>query len=84
MTNIHGHDVIEKILAAKEGFTRRSLEEAIIGWFGAEARFFTCSAEGMTAAELIVFLEERGKFMPADAGFTVNPEKVCSHGGDHD
>ena len=77
--NIHGHEVLEMILDAKQAFTKKSLEEAIIKKFGDDARFHTCSAEGMTAHELIDFLEARGKFVPACGGFTTAADKICKH-----
>ena len=76
---VHGHEVIAMILESKQPYTRESLATAIIARFGLATRFHTCSAEGMTAAELVTFLEERGKFMPLDDGFTVDPARVCSH-----
>ena len=42
-------------------------------------RFYTCSAENLTAQGLIDFLQEHGKFMPMDDGFTVDTDKVCEH-----
>ncbi len=60
--------------------SRQELVEAIISKFGPDERFYTCSADGMTASELVDFLEARGKFMPAvTAGFTVDKSKVCNH-----
>ena len=53
--------------------------KAIIAHFGADELFHTCSVEGMTASELVDFLAERGKFMPASAGFTVDSSKICNH-----
>ncbi len=79
-TQIHGHDVIAMMMESPVPYTRDSLTQAIIARFGAETRFYTCSAEGMSAVELVEFLESRGKFMPAgDLGFQVNPERVCKH-----
>jgi probable metal-binding protein len=78
-TQVHGHDVIDMMMAAPQPYTRESLTAAIIERFGADTRFHTCSAEGMTAAELVAFLESRGKFMPAGAGFRVDPTQVCQH-----
>ena len=37
------------------------------------------SAENMDADELIVFLKQKGKFMPVENGFTVDITKVCNH-----
>lgn len=75
----HGHEV----LAMMQGhsYTEKSLLEAIIEKFGAEDRFYTCSAENLTAQGLIDFLKEHGKFMPMDAGFTVYTSKVCENEG---
>ena len=60
-------------------YTEKSLLEAIIEKFGPEERFYTCSADNLTARGLIDFLKERGKFMPAEDGFTVDESKVCEH-----
>ncbi|MFM8335507.1 MAG: YecH family metal-binding protein [Opitutaceae bacterium] len=76
---IHGHEVIAMILASRLAYTRESLINAIRARFGPETRFYTCSAAGMDAAELVRFLEARGKFMPAEGGFTVDPARVCKH-----
>lgn len=80
MDSIHGHDVIEMIQTAGRPFTRSELVTAISGKFGDGARFHTCSAEGMTADELVTFLMAKGKFVIAeDAGMTIDPAKVCQH-----
>lgn len=67
------------ILESKQSYTRESLARAIIARFGPDTRFFTCSAAGMTAPEIVQFLESRGKFMPSGDGFTINPGRVCQH-----
>ncbi len=67
------------IRESPETFTRDSLVAAIVARFGATTRFFTCSAEGMTAAELVDFLDHRGKFMPQGEGITVDPARICRH-----
>lgn len=76
---IHGHDVIAMMLESNQAFSRSSLTAAIEGRFGRSARFYTCSAENMTAGELVDFLESRGKFIPHEGGFTVDPARVCQH-----
>lgn len=76
---IHGHEVLQ-MMEGNSYAGRKELVEAIISKFGPDERFYTCSAEGMTASELVDFLEAKGKFMPADAaGFTVDKSKVCNH-----
>lgn len=79
LTQVHGHDVIDLMRASTQPFTRESLAAAIVERFGPEARFFTCSAEGMTAVELIECFEARQKFKPAGAGFVFNPDRACQH-----
>jgi probable metal-binding protein len=78
-TEVHGHEVIAMILESQQAYTRESLARGIVDRFGAETRFFTCSAAGMTAPELVQFLESRGKFMPLADGFTIDPDRVCQH-----
>ena len=76
---IHGHDVMRMMLDNGESYTKDTLRDAIIDSFGEETRFYTCSAENMTASELVEFLANRGKFIEMGAGFTTTPEKICSH-----
>lgn len=75
----HGHEVLH-MMQGHSYATKQQLIDAIIQKFGADELFYTCSAEGLTAAQLVDFLEARGKFMPA-AGedFTVDITKVCNH-----
>jgi probable metal-binding protein len=80
MTNqTHGHEVMQMMVESGAAYTRASLEAAIKERFGADARFYTCSAEGMTAAELIEFLAQRGKFIEKADGFSTAPDKICNH-----
>lgn len=78
-TQIHGHDVIDFMIAAKMPFARATLLEAMQVKFGPEARYHTCSAENMTADQLIDFLAQRGKFKGSAAAFTVDTDRVCRH-----
>lgn len=77
--SVHGHEVMDAMLAAGRLFTRDTATEFIIATFGHGARYHTCSAEGMTATELIDFLTARGKFVGTEEGFTVNTHRVCQH-----
>ena len=51
-TQIHGHDVLDMMTASGATYTRASLAAAIHAKFGPDARYHTCSAEGMTAEQL--------------------------------
>lgn len=76
---IHGHEVLH-MMEGKTYLSAEMLEQEIIMRFGHQARFYTCSAENMTAKELVVFLQERGKFMPSgNSGFTVDKTSICDH-----
>ncbi|WP_059215714.1 YecH family metal-binding protein [Escherichia albertii] len=73
MESIHGHEVLNMMIESGEQYTHASLEAAI------KARFHTCSAEGMTAGELVAFLVAKGKFIPSGDGFSTDPGKICRH-----
>lgn len=79
MASIHGHEVLNMMLESGERYSEKSLEAAICSRFGNEARFHTCSAEDMTAAQLVAFLASRGKFIPAEEGFSTHESKICRH-----
>ncbi len=53
MDSIHGHEVLNMMIESGEQYTHASLEAAIKARFGEQARFHTCSAEGMTAGDCI-------------------------------
>lgn len=76
---VHGHEVLRMMLESREGYDEKNLERAIAERFGSETRFYTCSADNMTAAELIRFLMERGKFVAGKKGFTTERSKICDH-----
>ena len=79
MDSIHGHEVLNMMIESGEQYTHGSLDAAIIAGFGEEARFHTCSAEGMTAGELVAFLAAKGKFIPSKDGFSTDQSKICRH-----
>jgi probable metal-binding protein len=76
---IHGHEVMQMMIEGGKAYTKETLRPAIIERFGADARFYTCSAENMTPDELIAFLGSRGKFGAAGEGFSTATDKVCDH-----
>lgn len=79
MESIHGHNVLNMMLESGEQYTMESLEAAIQSRFGAQARFHTCSTENMSASELVAFLQQKGKFIPLEAGFKTAASKICRH-----
>ncbi|MCG8708929.1 YecH family protein [Brenneria sp. 4F2] len=77
MPSIHGHEVLQMMIGSGEAFSTAQLIAAIEKHFGREARFHTCSATDMTAAALVHFLADRGKFIPFADGFTTSASKIC-------
>jgi probable metal-binding protein len=77
--SIHGHDVLHLIADAKVPFTYASLIEEIQQRWGKDARFHTCSIEGMTAKELLNFLSNRGKINLEADMITTDTSKICEH-----
>lgn len=55
----HGHEVLQ-MMKGNHYATQQALVDAIVSKFGADERFYTCSAQGMTAAELVDFLAAKG------------------------
>ena len=75
----HGHEVLH-MKDRNSDANNQALIDAIIERFGAEERFYTCSAEGLDARQLVNFLDDRGKSIDTDdAGFTVNLGMMCQH-----
>ena len=72
MEQLHAHEVLH--MMEGNSYSEASLKEAIVKTFGEDQRFYTCSAEN-----IIVFLKQKGKFMPVENGFTVDITKVCNH-----
>lgn len=79
MSEIHAHEVMRMMLERDEGFSRESLARAITERFGEDARFHSCSADGMDAHAVIGFLESRGKFIAREDGFNTAQGKICNH-----
>ena len=76
---IHGHEVLEMMVESGKVYTRDSLRADIAERFGESARFYTCSAENLSADELIAFLQERGKFADVNGGFKMDADEICNH-----
>ncbi|MZI00189.1 YecH family metal-binding protein [Dickeya dianthicola] len=79
MSSIHGHEVLHMMVTANRSFTTDALIAAIEARFGHDARFHTGSAADMTAAGLVQFLADKGKFIAQDNGFTTHESKICRH-----
>ena len=79
MESIHGHEVMHMIADAQHPFTRTGLIAEIARKFGDTARFHTCSAENLDAAQLVDFLTEKGKFQGGEEAITLDESDICRH-----
>jgi len=79
MIEVHAHEIMHMMLEHDEGFSRESLAQAITKRFGEDARFHSCSEDGMDVDAVINFLESRGKFVARDDGFNTAQGKICNH-----
>ncbi len=67
------------MIASGRTYTKASLTDEITANFGADARFYTCSAVDLTAAQLVDFLDSKGKLIAAKGGFGTSPDLKCQH-----
>ncbi len=79
MNQIHAHEVLHMMMASGKTYTKTSLADEIVRNFGADARFFACSAQDMTAAQLVEFLQAKGKLLPVSGGFGTSEDVMCKH-----
>lgn len=79
MNRVHGHEVLKMMMASGNVYTKTSLTEEIVNKFGANTRFYTCSADDLTAAGLVEFLDARGKLVRLGNGIQTSPDLLCQH-----
>ncbi|MCG9729747.1 YecH family protein [Shewanella sp. Isolate13] len=77
--SIHGHQVMELMLAHGQSLTKEALKSLMHKEFGEQARYHTCSAQQMDADELIAFLEKKGKFIHSENGIETAADRICNH-----
>ena len=75
----HGHEIMELVAKYPEGIPVATLTDIVRHDFGADARFFTCSAENMTLTELLAFLAERDKVQLRDNLVFPGGSPACDH-----
>lgn len=78
-SEVHAHEVLAMLQESDAFHTRESLTAAILARFGEATRFHTCSAQRMTALQLVEFLAMHGKIVRTAGGFVVNLDRVCRH-----
>lgn len=76
---IHGHEVIDVVMAHPEGISMADLAQAVARRIGHNVRFFTCSAENMSLPELLSFLADRDKVQLRGDLVFPGGSKACNH-----
>lgn len=76
---IHGHEIMALVAKYPEGLAQGMLADIVAQEFGADTRFFTCSAENMSLPELLAFLCERDKVRLRDNLVFPGGSPTCSH-----
>lgn len=61
------------------GIALTELTEKVVREYGAEARFYTCSAENMSFDELLIFLGERDKVRILEGRVLTGGAPACNH-----
>lgn len=79
INSVHGHEVMNMMVESDKTYTKESLADDIRKKFGEKTVFYTCSAENMSAEQIVDFLEKKGKFINSEKGFTTDKEKICNH-----
>ncbi len=81
MPDHHAHEVMQMMADSGGTYTRESFAASLADRFGPDARFCSCSAAGMSADELLVFLFSRGKLAgDIDGSFRLCAAGHCGHG----
>ncbi|MCL2916814.1 YecH family metal-binding protein [Shewanella litorisediminis] len=77
--SVHGHQVMALMLAHGKPLTQDALVALIAQTFGDDARFHTCSAQGLTSEELVTLLKRKGKFIDTAQGLVTEQALICEH-----
>jgi probable metal-binding protein len=83
-TDIHGHEILHLVLDANPPLTRDQLVARAHQLFGADARYCTCSTQGMTLDELLTFLASRGKAFERGGVMVADVGQMCGSEDGHD
>lgn len=77
--SVHGHDVMALMVAQANPVLKPELIAQIVQTFGEATRYHTCSAENLTAEELISLLLNKGKITESAQGLSLVAGRQCHH-----
>ena len=76
---IHGHEIINLVFDHPEGIEIEHLTTLVANTYGADARYYTCSAEDLTLQELLSFLADRDKVQLVEGKVFPGGAPACNH-----
>lgn len=79
--SVHGHDVMALMVAQGSPILKHELINLMAQKFGDSAHYHTCSAENLTATELINLLISKSKLQETERGITLVAGRQCHHSG---
>ena len=77
--SVHGHDVMALMVAQAHPVLKPQFIALMTETFGEAARYHTCSAENLTAEELIFLLLSKGKMAESAQGLAFVAGRQCHH-----
>ncbi|MEZ8141185.1 hypothetical protein A1OO_06690 [Enterovibrio norvegicus FF-33] len=75
--SIHVHEVLNHLKS--QTLSEQALVDWVSGQWGASARFHTCSQNGLSFSEVLVFLRRRKKILEQAGSLVVNDARICQH-----
>ncbi len=75
----HGHAILDLVAAHPEGIFLADLDRMAAEQFGKDAKYCTCSAEGMDFPALIAFLVGRDKIRIGNGLVFSGGSPACEH-----
>ncbi|WP_028025781.1 YecH family metal-binding protein [Enterovibrio calviensis] len=75
--SIHVHEVLNYLKA--QSVSEQALVDWVSGQWGTSARFHTCSQNGLSLSEVLVFLRRRKKILEQAGSLVVNEASICQH-----
>lgn len=79
MSQVHAHNVLNKLLEASTPYTLDSLHKAVLAEYGDEVRFHTCSQQDLTFDALMDFLLSKQKVVIDGEHVVANRDRMCNH-----
>ena len=78
--SVHAHSILQMVLEAEEPMRLKEFVDRVNQRFGSEARFHSCSAQGMDLDRTIQFLLDRRKVSISEGRLHPGSSAPCGTG----